>query len=1046
MYHKNRLSSSSKLWFSLCLLLCCSLLATTTSKGQTMPEMRFSYAKPALESLTNITDNSFTVTWSNAAPQRINEDGSVARQVTYRLITTREIVAKQDGEYKIAHAEVKGNPNGTKALGAQAHLDQCLSQPSWTGGSAVWTPGGITLDGTLYSGFPAGSLGALCRITSPLMDLSNAGGEYTFSFTVKVTGNESAKIKVFGYGMEMLYPGGVPGTRELTVNNDGKEHEFSFTFQGGNWCSCIVITLENETKVEFSKAFTVTQNLKKGDKAWRGTYFGEFNAVAAETSDDVNQMFDRNVYFVKYTKTFGEAEGLSKEAIDKEAATREGERIGCRLLFINTSMNSTPDGEKMVINKSMFSDPIYFDNKPAEESNYFYIGYVDYQAPNYESSSPGSPGSSVFAGGAIKLTPNELKEHVGEKVVGIRFATAACMQPNQENSGTIPSGFAPELPIIYLAKSLGMWEGDNLTRGEIIMTTHAGTLKDGWNSVFFDKPYEITAESEFIAGFHAYDPQGVGGIYVGSIKDKTTNPNAAYVGRNWGTMTLEDAIFDNNLEYWSDPLLIQVIVEPKEVTPTKANRGELKNVTLPSFVYSDKPVDAVLSVLNTGLKPIANFDIEIDFGGKKSTQNVVLQQAIAASETQEVTIKNIEHDKISGTKKLTVTLKKVNGVELLEPTTVSTEVEMFKQDEAFERTVLLEVFTSEQCKFCPMVVVDIEKILSDPKNQDLVKKVAVVSHHSFNAPDFMMHTYSQRLAPFYGIEDKAGDISLYGPSSPAIMISRMPNKELGVPKAKNGSVYTPATSLLPRALNYAIGNVPAYAKAEVKPYFNPEKNVLEVAVEGIASPLMDNQRPLYVTLMVTQDEIQQRNQACAAKTLPEGFSHRNVLRIVDDKGMQGTKIEVKEDRTFSLNMELPLATTAETGTLQNNVLLLEGENKTLADVLKHVNVIALLHYYTPLPTNTDVEENDQRILQNEVVNVAQRRVSFTKFDSVEQISSKVSVYVENGSIRVNGDLREMQVYEPTGVLVSNENLVPGVYVVRILLADGTSQTVNVIVP
>lgn len=1039
MYHKNRLSSKPELWLSLCLLLCCGLLSTTTAKGQ---EITFDYAKPALESLTDITENSFTATWSNVTPQRINEDGTVANQVDYRLVTTREIVAKKDGEYSIAHAEVKGNPNGSKILGAQAHLDPCLSQPGWTGGSAAWTSGGITIDGTLFTGTPEGYLGALCRITSPIMDLSNAEGKYTFTFTAKVTGDKPAKLKVFGYGIEMFYPGGVPGTRELTVNNDGKEHEFSFNLERGNWCTCIVVSLENETKVEFTKAFTVKQNLKKGDKAWRGTYFASFNTKATETSDDVSQLFGRDVYFVKYKINLGENESLTKEAIDTKLAANDGERVGCRLLFTNTSVGYD---DKVRIQKSMFSDPIFFDKKPAEESNYFYVGYVDYQAPNYESLSPGQPTWAGDHGGAIKVTKELLKDHIGEKVVGLRFATAACKQSNQVNTGE-GAFYTPKVPFIFLAKSLRMWEGDVLTDTDTIMTSHAGTLVDGWNSVFFDRPYEITAESEFLAGIYAHDAAVAGGIVVGSIKGQTTNPNAAYVGSNWSTYTFQEAIFSNDLSVWNDPLLIQVIVEPKQQDPAKANKGELRSVTLPSFVYSDKPVDAVLSISNTGLKNISNFDIDIDFGGKKSTQNIVLQELIGTSETQEVTIKNIEHDMVSGTKKLTVTLKKVNGVEQSDPTTVSTEVEMFKQDEAFERTVLLEIFTSEQCKFCPMVVVDIEKILSDPKNQDLVKKVAVVSHHSFNAPDFMMHTYSQGLAPFYGIEENAGDISLYGPSSPAIMISRMPNEELGVPKAKNGSVYSPATPRLPKALSHAIENVPAYAKAEVKPYFNPEKNVLEVAVEGVASSLIDGQRPLYVTLMVTQDEIQQRNQACAAKTLPEGFSHRNVLRIVDDKGMQGTKIEVKEDRTFSLNMELPLATTAETGTLQNNVLLLEGENKTLEDVLKHVNVIALLHYYTPLPTSTDVEENDQRILQNEVVNVAQRRVSFTKFDSVEQISSKVNVYVENSSIRVDGDLREMQVYEPTGVLVSNESLVSGVYVVRILLTDGTSQTVKVIVP
>ena len=320
----------------------------------------------------------------------------------------------------------------------------------------------------------------------------------------------------------------------------------------------------------------------------------------------------------------------------------------------------------------------------------------------------------------------------------------------------------------------------------------------------------------------------------------------------------------------------------------------------------------------------------------------------------------------------------------------------------------------------------------------------MVSHHAFFAPDFMVLPYSQGLAPFYGIMSSAGDISLARPGSPTIMFNRKPLPALGDAKGQNGSIYSMITNQneLNMVAEAAEAN-PAAVFVEVKPWFKKESNTLNVLVRGRASARLDRSRPVYLTIMMTQDRIKPREQA---GNMPTGFMHTNVLRYVDEGGFKGSEVTFDEMGNFEIVKDIPVKTTdATTGTLPENQFLLEGDNKNVEDVMKEVNVIAFLHYYKQLPTNDDVEDNDPRLLKNEVLNAAQRRVSFTNFDSVEEIASQdVQVTIEEGAVRVNVPVAELQVYDMTGRLVPATGLTAGAYVVRLELQDGSEMFTKVV--
>ena len=1046
---KKNFSFTSRLWYTLCLLIYCGFLSSLSLSAQ-QQGWKISLAPPALESPTNVTSNSFTATWSNVSVQQKNSDGTPWNEVFFRSIITREIKAKQDGVYKIANATIKPNPDGTRKQVSyvQTLLNDQLSQPDWSTALLYWTPNGFSINAKDMegSGLPVDMIGANARLTSPIMDLSNGDRKYTVEFTAKAlqANGQSVRMKIFGYGEELNYSGGVPGVKDFTLPNDGKTHKFNFDFEGGTWCNRIVIEINDFAEVEFSGELTVKQQLKKGETSFRSTYYLiiPYQEVKSHSDNPEDIPLGPERYKVKYSYDFtkeNNAPAIDSRCLDLNAAKADGERVAYRMLYTD---NSPGYGDRRNLNKSMYSAPSYFDNVE-EDNNYLYVGYCGYEAPNYEAVEPAGPSWAGYHGGAIKITKELLKDHVGSKVVGIRFASAACLQDNQVNDN--PGYFDVTLPCIFLAKTVLTLDRTDINNPVVITpwdpieVTSVGKFKDGWNSLFFANPYLITEDSEFFAGAYAYDAAAKGGILVRSYHTPGEDPNSAWIATNWGTYTIGEAQFNSKVNKWEGPLLMQIIVEPKTVDPTIQNRGELRGLTVPAFAFTDEELKPTVALFNSGIKDITKIKIETELGGKKQEQTIELDKYVPSSLTQSVELQAINHEGISGKVKLTVKLLEVNGVALKTPSTQTADLELLRRDEVFERTTLVEVFTSEACQYCPAGVKWMEDLINKPENEKIRKNLAVVSHHSFFAPDFMEHPYSKGLAPFYGVRNDNGDITLVRPSSPTNMFNRKPVAALDDARGKNGSVcgIIKNQTELEKVVDDAKRN-PASVRLEVKPWFKKDDNKLNVIVEGHASARLDRSRPVYLTIMVTQDQIAPRDQKYSASPIP-GFVHTNVLRYVDDAGFKGTEVKFEENGDFKIVKEFPInSTNATTGKLAENAILLEGSNNTLEDAMKQTNVIAFLHYYQELPTNDNVENNDMRLLGNEVLNAAQRGVSFSSFDAVDMIANQnVHVTVQDGSIEVNVPYTDLKVYDMAGHMISATGIQEGVYLVRLELTDGS---------
>ena len=1034
------------LWRMLCLLACCGFFSTGPLSAQAPQGWKIALGAPGIETPENVTASGFTAKWTNVDYQQLNDDETPWNKIFFRLITTREIEAKKDGAYKILNAKILPNPSGKRESISfeNVYLDKQLSQPDWGTAVAYWTPEGFSINANDLKArsIPLDMVGTMARLTSPVMNLTNADGKYTFSFTAKVLKAEGdVKMKVFGYGEELSYTGGVPGVKEITLKNDGKPQTFRFKFDGGTWCHRIVIEIDDFAEVEFSRELVVSQNLKKGDRSYRSTSYFVIPYNNAECNlDNLADLTVPERFAAKYSFDIAE---LNSDCLDVAKAKADGERVAYRMLYADDRPGPM---DSRILKKSMYSEPAYFDSEDGQ-SNYYYVGYCNYEAPNYNAIEPGGVSWAGYHGGAIKLTKEQLKDYVGSKVVGVRFASAACLQKDQVNKD--PGSFTPQVPCIFLAKSVLTLDRSNpqnpkvLTSWDPITITTVPMLKDGWNTLFFDQPHEITADDEFFAGAYAYDAAGTGGILVRSYQTPGKEPNSAWVSSNWGEYSIDKVRFDSKVSESDGPLLMQIVIEPKTLDPAAVNRGVISDLKTPPYIYSNEEIKPTVQLLNSGLKSITSIKVETDLAGKKETQVVSLPKALESALSRVVELRPVNHDGIFGKTKLQVSLLEVNGVALKEPSVQSADLEILKKDEAYERTTLVEIFTSEACPNCPGSVQLVEKLLNSPENASVKKRFAVVAHHAFVAPDFLVLPYSKGLEPFYGVAGAGGDLKFFHAGSPTNMFDRKPQSVLVHSKGQNSSIYGIVDNQKDfNKIAEATKNDPAYVRLQVKPWFNKESNLLKVEVSGRASTRLDRSRPVYLTIMMTQDNIKVRNQL---GTKP-GFKHNNALRYVDEAGFKGTEVKFDEKGDFTFTKHIQINTTkAKEGTLPANQFLLEGNNKTAEDLMKDVNVIAFLHYYQELPTLNDVERNDPRLLKNEVLNVAQRYVSLTNLDGVETVTPQdVQVTVEDGAVRVSTPVSDLQVYDMTGRLVPATGLTAGAYVVRLELMDGSEMFTKVV--
>lgn len=1011
--------------------------------AQKPSKVQFTLNPPELLEPIEVTANSFIAHWRNVPIQW----DPATDPITFKILTTREIKAEKDGVYKIAAPTIKGDASKVGKAFAEnsltkAWLDDAFSQPNWMGGNCYFGTHGVVIDTKeIDAQVPNNMIEGLARIQSPQMDLSNNHGEFTVEFKLRNTSNKEASLTFFTYGDDFQAPGmpiDAKSIKQLAVEPDGQLHTYKYNMSKGTFCQIMVLALKARGSVEV-ESFEVTQNLKKGDVAYRGTGFVSVDYLATE--HDENSL--DNPHQMKYR--FNLKENLNPIALDNEKAKAEGERNAYRMSLSRRTETYT----QFRFERSFISDPIYLDgnNSVPVDDKYFYVGYTNKVTPFFDRSFPSNTNKEMTEVAAAAIYNGAmLKEYVGQEIVGIRVALAASRQPNYVIE---PIGWKPEVPFIFISHQLRTYDNEGTLRETVYdVKTSTDTLYNGWNTIFFNKPYTIREYDDFAAGIHLMDnKEGYCFLLNPNSSSKTNNPKVCYYAVNFANSNSSEVRFMPLDKKDCYPLLMQLIIRPKEVTPEQANRGELSIIEAKDIYYKPNwPASIDVTINNIGTKPIEKASFEVAFGEYKINKDIKLSTPIGGGTSNKVTINDLDITSLQGEVNLTVTLKGVNDVTSAKPSALSQPTRIVDIADVYPRTSVIEISESENCPYCALETETFYKDFRDGKDGKLSdeleairKRTIVVMHHPvFGSADFLTTDYSNRMNDFYSGK------SFY----PALALDRTANKHLKHSPDKGPLVLGKILGGInyKTAVDYSLFMNPAYGMITLTKEYDATKKQVTVKVDGKVSKAIDSKRDLYVTFLVTQDKIKSRNQASDdKKRTPDSFTHRNALRYASEP----IKLTSIIDGKFELIQVIPIDAVAAGENPKDNQFLLEsnGEDVTHEQLLENLEFIAVLHY------NANIKESKKNIFLNEIVNAASDKVTpptevipgytLSTKQVVEQ--GKIVVYNINGTIYCSDPYATLEVYNISGQRVQNHGLMTGVYIVRATEACGKTTIAKVVV-
>ncbi|WP_297166942.1 Omp28-related outer membrane protein [uncultured Porphyromonas sp.] len=388
-----------------------------------------------------------------------------------------------------------------------------------------------------------------------------------------------------------------------------------------------------------------------------------------------------------------------------------------------------------------------------------------------------------------------------------------------------------------------------------------------------------------------------------------------------------------------------------------------------------------LSLRNIGMNEITSFDLTYQFGtGEVKTLSQTLTTALASTKTGEYTFEIPAE--VEGMGSVHFALAKVNGQKnAYADKRVDLSYKVGDFSALIDReTVILERFTSEKCGNCPgadrYVQADIDKL----KAAGL--RVSYIMYHSGYGTDFLTIPESEKLYGYFFPDGKS--------YAPAMSINRtyLPKESALV---QHAALYDPkewATKMKNDKQGVKIERIDQKIS----------DGTLEAIVSGVALKNCFDPEDLYLTVIVTEDNIPSRSQSGANRS----YKHQAVPRLFLT-APTGDKLKVEADGTFSVKLQ---------GTLKSTW------------VGSQCHVVAIVHPSIKQPDRASRAVHTAETaplgfgLANEAVAPAQAPV----------------VTAEDGYLNILGRVDAFELYDMSGALVTTSvetRLVPGTYIIRI---------------
>ncbi len=608
------------------------------------------------------------------------------------------------------------------------------------------------------------------------------------------------------------------------------------------------------------------------------------------------------------------------------------------------------------------------------------IGYTNGTYSKYENF---HYGDGKLQGMAIRLPHEKLALLKGKQLTGIESVFGS-----SKITGTLTA---------FVSK--GLDEAPLAMTEYTMSTSDASSISARWRTISFDSPYTITGEEEC--------------LYVGYYA--TTKEVSGTILSTDGSYDLEGCTYSIFKDKWVDMYgtnrgcaNLKAIVDE---TPSFTD-AVMKRSFFDGYFQTGNSYTLWGQIYNFGTEEINSFDVEVFTG---STQTLHFEGlSIKPGTTYDFTLPEI-HATTSGSIVMSMEVINVNGKSDADASDNKYASKVFFYEQGMERTLLVEMFTGQDCSNCPSGHSTMHSVLgSTPYN------VVEVVHHAGYYPDNFTTNEDIQYTTLYGSSNTY---------APAFMVNRYPVSGSG------GVVQEISRSRVNEALDIAESLSP-YASLKLESEYDAATREVKVKFHVLAHEEMPGEENV-LNIMLVQDGLKDTQSNGGNE-----YAHNRACRGTVTNNAWGMKADFTPGKvvTYEKTFTLPEAIRSS---YWDNVSP-SSAGKTEAEITKPVVPENMyLVAYVGRYNETDPGLND-------VYNCVQVKLgeSYTQhaFDdgttgikAVENNGGEAfGLNVLNGRVAVDGRVDSLQIFDTTGRQHDASASLPcGMYIVKAKAGDKT---------
>ncbi len=500
-------------------------------------------------------------------------------------------------------------------------------------------------------------------------------------------------------------------------------------------------------------------------------------------------------------------------------------------------------------------------------------------------------------------------------------------------------------------------KGNDINKAETLAEVKVPQLAAGWNTIKLDTPVSIDATERLGVGYAAID----NATYPVAFDGKTAITGTSY-------LSVQNQAYEAGQATWGN-LMIRALVDGD---PTSmAYNLSIDKLNLPPFVPEKEPITVTMDLANTSFETINDFTCELTVNGNKEVKEVKLDRPIAANSAYTYTL---TLDPVAETTKFEFNITKVNGHDNAAAAVITRTVEPYNASETFERNILIEKFTGQNCGYCPGGETSILNAIKGHEDH-----VVRIDHHCGYMDDIFTISESKSIASAVRVS-----------GAPSCMIDRRVQEERKGTQA-DGVVFHPGY-LNEEIVANAIA-APAHVSVKVEPTYDAATRTATIKVSGKTYKDMAGTR---ITACLTQSGVQ------AYQSSADASWRHNDFPVAFMTAYNGDEITWNSDGTFSVTYTYTIP-----------------EKNTTGKVTIVPDDMGVVAFVSRWGTNN-----------YDVMNAAAAKLvaGDTGVEATEAETARFAFAA--GQFTLGGNAEGVEVYGISGARLANEGLAAGIYIVK----------------